>query len=186
MQVKSRISGFTRDYQTGELVVSLVIPKEAEAEFKDLVDAIGTNNIGLQIEKFKNKKKRSLDANAYLWVLCTKLAEVNKSTKEEEYENALRKYGCFDTDSEGNYKVFRIKREHAEEVKDTFKSKGFHVQFLGGDYAYVDYAILKGTSEYTTYEMSVLLNGLVEDCKKEGIETISPEELERLWHINQL
>ncbi len=37
--------------------------------------------------------RRSLDANAYLWILCDKLAAVLGSTKEEIYQHAVREAG---------------------------------------------------------------------------------------------
>ena len=40
--------------------------------------------------------------------------------------------------------------------------------------------MLKGSSEYDTKEMSHLIDGLVSECKEMGIETLPPEELERM------
>ena len=40
--------------------------------------------------------------------------------------------------------------------------------------------MLRGSSDYDTKEMSVLINGLVEECKEQGIETIPPDELRRI------
>ena len=42
---------------------------------------------------------------------------------------------------------------------------------------YIDY---KGSSEYNTYEMSVLLNGVVEECRTLNIETKRQEEIDAL------
>ena len=45
---------------------------------------------------------------------------------------------------------------------------------------YRTYMMLKGSSEYDTKEMSHLIDGLVSECKEMGIETLPPEELERM------
>lgn len=40
--------------------------------------------------------------------------------------------------------------------------------------------MLAGSSTYDTKEMSELINGLVAECKEQGIETLPPEELARM------
>lgn len=53
---------------------------------------------------------------------------------------------------------------------------------------YRTYAIIKGSHEYDTKEMSVLIDALVEDCKDQGIETLSTDQLERIkaaWHATK-
>ena len=42
------------------------------------------------------------------------------------------------------------------------------------------YIMLRGSSTYNTEEMSKLIDGLVSECKEQGIETLPPEELERM------
>ena len=46
--------------------------------------------------------------------------------------------------------------------------------------AYRTYTVLAGSSTYDTKEMSELINGLVAECKEQGIETLPPEELARM------
>lgn len=45
---------------------------------------------------------------------------------------------------------------------------------------YRTYLMLRGSHTYDTKEMSVLINGLVEECKEQGIETLTPDELRRM------
>ena len=49
-----------------------------------------------------------------------------------------------------------------------------------GGKMYRTYMMLRGSSDYDTKEMGVLINGLVEECKEQGIETIPPDELRRI------
>ena len=37
-----------------------------------------------------------------------------------------------------------------------------------------------GSSSYDTREMSVLINSIVDDCKEQGIETMTPDELKSM------
>ena len=46
------------------------------------------------------------------------------------------------------------------------------------------YRIYRGSHTYNTEEMARLINGTVEECKAQGIETATPDELahmEQLW-----
>jgi nitrogen regulatory protein PII-like uncharacterized protein len=45
---------------------------------------------------------------------------------------------------------------------------------------FTHYKCFKGSSEYDTREMSILIDGIVSEAKALGIETLSKEELENL------
>ena len=45
---------------------------------------------------------------------------------------------------------------------------------------FVHYKIYKGSSEYDTKEMSILIDGVVSECEALGISTMTPNELEVL------
>ena len=49
-----------------------------------------------------------------------------------------------------------------------------------GGKMYRTYMMLRGSSDYDTKEMSRLIDGLVSECKEAGIETLPPEEIERM------
>lgn len=48
---------------------------------------------------------------------------------------------------------------------------------------YRTYVMLRGSSTYNTAEMSVLIDGLVSECREQGIETLPPIELERMMEL---
>lgn len=43
---------------------------------------------------------------------------------------------------------------------------------------FTHYKIYKGSSEYNTLEMSILLDGVVQDAKEQGIQVLSASELD--------
>jgi hypothetical protein len=45
---------------------------------------------------------------------------------------------------------------------------------------FTHYKIYKGSSEYNTYEMSVLIDGIVHEAEQLDIQTLTPAELSRL------
>lgn len=46
--------------------------------------------------------------------------------------------------------------------------------------AYRTYVLLRGSSDYNTWEMSVLLDGMIQETQGQGIETLTPAELEAM------
>ena len=120
------------------------------------------------------KEKRSLNANNYAWKLITEIGNVQRLSKEEVYLQMLRDYGQQDVVSmlssinpNGYFKYYE------EAGRSNLNGKEF-----------IHYRIYKGTSEYDTKEMSIFIDGVVQEAKSLGIETRTPEqieELKRLW-----
>lgn len=114
--------------------------------------------------------KRSLDANGYLWVICTKMAEVLKSSKDEVYEECIQKYGYVDDPPI----TITVKAEVDMSIIDG------HWKLLRSDGRFSGYIRIRGSSEYTSSEMAHFLDMVVQDAKELGVETLPPSELERL------
>lgn len=114
--------------------------------------------------------KRSLNANAYAWALIVQIADLLRKSKEEVYFEMLKSYGQSefvsvrsDIDVKGYFKYY-------EEY-----GKG-HVE--GREFTH--YKVYKGSSEFDSREMSILLDGIIQEAKAQGIETITPAEKERM------
>ena len=124
----------------------------------------------------EHKERRSLNANAYAWLLITKIADAMRSSKDEIYLLMLKRYGQSEIVSvlssinvTGYFKYF-------EEIgTGTVQGKEFtHIK------------IYKGSSEYDTKEMAILIDGIVSEAKLLDIETLPPEEVERMkrtWNV---
>lgn len=118
----------------------------------------------------KHREKRSLNANAYLWKLVTEIGNILNKSKEEVYLQMLIDYG--------QSEMISILSEI--DVKGYFKYyKLAGTSILNGK-EFNHYKIYKGSSEYDTKEMSILLNGVVQEAKNLGIKTKDDIELERL------
>lgn len=118
----------------------------------------------------EHKEKRSLNSNSYCWVLITKIADVVRASKEDIYLLMLKRYGQSelvsvrsDINVNGYFKYC--------EIAGTSQLNGKE---------FTHYKVYKGSSEYDTREMSVLIDGVVSEAKLLGIETLTPEELERI------
>jgi len=116
-----------------------------------------------EIEIKEYKEKRSINANDYMWVLCNKIANKTRLSKEEVYLSMLKDYGQMD----------RIKIIKEANPKDYFKY--FEIDFEKENYIY--YKIYKGSSNFDKEEMSILIDGIVQEAQQLGIETKTPKEL---------
>ena len=118
----------------------------------------------------KHREKRSLNANAYLWKLVTEIGNVLNKSKEEVYLQMLIDYG--------QSEMVSILSEI--DVKGYFKYYKLAGTSLLNGKEFNHYKIYKGSSEYDIKEMSILLNGVVQEAKNLGIKTKDDIELERL------
>ena len=118
----------------------------------------------------KHREKRSLNANAYLWKLVTEIGNILNKSKEEVYLQMLIDYG--------QSEMISILSEI--NVKGYFKYyKLAGTSILNGK-EFNHYKIYKGSSEYNTKEMSILLEGAVQEAKNLGIKTKEDYEIEKL------
>lgn len=135
------------------------------------------NGKDLDIELKIPREKRSLDANAYAWVLIGKLADKTRQAPDDIYREAVRDVG-------GNYFVLPIRADALEEWKRIWNAGkiGRMVDDLGESKSpgYVNTRNFYGSSEFDRVQMSRLIDLLIEEAKEQGIETKTPEELERL------
>ena len=148
---------------------------KAVAELLSYLDSLDSGKEYV-IEIKEYRKKRSLDANSYAWVLIDKLASRLHESKSEIYRGYIREIG-------GNSDTVCVKDEAVERlrlnwsrnglgwVSDTAKSK------LAGC---TNVILYYGSSVYDTEQMSRLIDLIVQDCKEFGIETRSQEDIESL------
>ncbi len=175
IEVKGRISNISVDYLGRNTLLTLAVPDDPNVFV--LNDFLGFD---LSIKISKYREKRSLDANAYAWVLMSKIADAINSSKDDVYEEMLNRYGVFYKDGNG-YVVVTVKSSvnmstiygHWRKIKDV---DGFS-----------SYMMVKGSSEYDTAEMAKFIDGVIYEAKALGIETETPKEIERmknLWQKN--
>lgn len=124
------------------------------------------------------KRKRSLDANAYLWVLIGKLSAALKLPPQEVYRDCIHDIG-------GNYTVLPIRNDAVDEWCNTIwpgKGLGWITDNLGPSKipGYTNIVCYYGSSVYDTKTMARLIDLVVEECKAQNIETLPPDELERM------
>lgn len=131
----------------------------------------------------EHRSRRSMDANAYYWVLVGKLAKKLNISTARLHNLLLRDHGIpFMID--GHISMQPIPDTEAAE-EQVLESSTYHLKPTSGviegkDGIYRWYIVLRGSSTYNTEEFSGLLNRIVAECKEQGIETMTPEELHRM------
>lgn len=127
----------------------------------------------------RKRKKRSTDANAYFFTLVDKLAEKVNIPKTEIYRNYVKEIG-------GVSEVICVKNEAVQKLCEVWKDKGLGWQTetipskLGGC---TNVVLYYGSSTYNTEQMSRLIDLVVEDCKIQGIETKTPDEIANMLSL---
>ena len=126
------------------------------------------------LEVKEHRKKRSLDANAYAWVLINKIADALRITPTEIYRQAIQNVG-------GNYEILPVKAEAAEHFKQVWEAQGLGWPCVDMGKSKIDgYRNLRayyGSSTYSTTQMAQLIDILLQDCRALDIEVKSPEEI---------
>ena len=165
-----RLSDVSRR-MSGEWVVSFELTTApSKEELEGMMDA------DLDITAKKHRNRRSLDANAYAWVLIGKIAEAMHIDRKEVYRDAIRSIG-------GNHEIVCVQNKAVDSLRKGWESLGIGWQMetmpskLDGCTTVFLYY---GSSTYDTKQMSLLIDHLVQDAKELGIETMTPAELKTL------
>ena len=168
MEFTGKLQSVSKDWKTGQWNITFTI-NEASA-----INEV--NNIQscekLSIKAVKHRNKRSLDANAYCWVILQKIAEVLHQDKWNIYLEMLGKYGVFTH--------IIVKPNVVDKVKEEWRTVKELGEVSVNGMTGIQLQCYFGSSTYNTKEMSVLIDGIVYEAKELGIETLPPDELERM------
>lgn len=166
---------YTTDLNTMQVVLTTNRNPEYQEKIFKLKELTEENKL-LSVDIKQHRKRRSLDANAYCWILSQKIAEKIGNTKEYVYKKAIREVGQFE--------ILPIKDEAVERWIKNWESKGLGWQsIIMGESklkGYTNTINYFGSSVYDTKEMSLLLEELVVQAKELGIDTMTDTEKKEL------
>lgn len=149
-------------------------------------------NQATDIEKYKGKhtdvcfkpyrKNRSLDANAYFWVLLGKLAATVGADKIDLYRQYIQHIG-------ENNETVCVQDAAVEKLREGWEHNGlgwvtdiFPSKIKGCTNVILYY----GSSTYNTKQMSDLIDLVIQDCKAVEVQTKTPTEINdmlNLWEM---
>ena len=147
----------------------IVLKAKGNIQIQELKDIIGKGK-QLVVELKQYRVRRSLDSNAYLWVILNEMAAILHTTKDELYIEVLSRFGVFTH--------IVVKENVVDKVKQEWKA----VRELGkvniNGKEGVQLQVFFGSSTYDTKEMATLIDGVVQEAKDMGINTMTPREIE--------
>lgn len=146
-----------------------------KGDFREQFDRL--NGKELDIEIRQHREKRSKSANAYLHVLINRIAQETNESDDAVKTRLVLDYGAVARDDDGL--VIGFKLPASVDVSRIYKyAKRFDQREENGK-LFSCYLVLKQTHEMDTHEMARLIDGAIEEAKELGIETDTPEQLER-------
>jgi len=175
VEFTGQIKGISNDFIAGKTLITFSVNERGRviSGYDKIKDC---EKLSVTVKKYR--QKRSLNANNYAWKLMSEIAEVLRTSKEEVYEEMLRRYGTNATDDEGNLITISVPS------KVDIKNADIHCAFMGkgyvGDKEFNHYRVIKGSSMYDTLEMSKFIDGIVSEAQELGIETLTPSELQMM------
>ena len=169
--MEGRLTGFslTPDGDGQNITVTV------SADCRELYDELKDDAVEITIKKAQ--KHRSLQANAYAWILIDKIAAKQHLKKSEVYRKAILDIGGVSTDAVMIAEAVLPFREIWEK-----QGLGNQVEIVDEDLdtGECTVRIYYGSSTYDSAQMSALLDSLIQDAESLGIPTITPKEEERM------
>mgnify|MGYP003302507550 FL=1 len=170
-ELTGSIKDLSIDFKTGAAVLSIAVNEKqaALAAYDDL-----KGQISVKIGKYR--EKRSKDANAYCWTLIGKLSEKLNIPPVNIYRDAIKNVG-------GNYEVVCTVDAAVDKLCSSWRRNG--IGWLTDTMpsklpGCTNVLLYYGSSTYDTASMSRLINIIVDECKEQGIDTRTPEEIAKL------
>lgn len=123
----------------------------------------------------EQKRRRSLNANAYAWMLIDAIAARTGTPKETVYKEYIRDLG-----DNGSY--LRIRDDAVSDFVRAWTSKGLGwiVDYVGTDGGYVEVYAYYGSSAYNSEQMGRFIDMLIHDAEEMDIPTLGFGQIKKL------
>lgn len=133
------------------------------------------NDLEKKYEIKEHRQKRSLNANAYCWALIGEIADSLRMSKEDVYLRMLKDYG--------QSEVISVRSDI--NVAGYFKYyEKFGTGFVNGK-EFTHYRVYKGSSEFDTREMSIFIDGVIQEAQALGLQTLTPTQIAELKSLEK-
>lgn len=123
----------------------------------------------------EHRQRRSLSQNAYCWELIGQIADNMRLSKEDVYLDMLQHYG--------QSEIISVRADINVSGYFKYYEKFGTGQVNGKDFTH--YKVYKGSSEFDTREMSIFIDGVVQEAQALGIQTLTPDELANLKNLQE-
>ena len=163
------------DYLTGKISAVIEISEDFRQAYEELKDR---EKLSIEIKPYR--EHRSLNANAYFHVLTGKIADKLGISKPRCKNILIGRYGQPELIGEGEQAVLKTNIP----VSQMLEQETLHCMPCGSreenGVEITFYRVYRGSHTYNTEEMSILIEGTVQDAKDLGIETLTPDQIEEM------
>ena len=176
MEIRAEIESVSQDLLTREWRTVLKSKDRPEGDLR------GEKSV--RITPFR--KRRSLSANAYYWQLVGMVASSHKppTSANRTHNVLLSRYGIpFLINGE---LVTAAIPDTEEALNEAMENADYHIKPTSKRKEGKDgkmfriCVVLQPSHTYDTAEFSNLLEGVISECKEMGLETLPPDEIERM------
>ena len=175
IEVTGKILDMSLDFMSGKPKLTVELNEKQTA--MSLYDELNKEEkLSFKISKFR--EKRSLNANAYAWKLLTEIGNILRSNKETVYLEMLKRYGQREVISVQAHIPIQGFIKYFEEIGESSTNGKL----------FKHYFVFKGSSEFDKQEMSIFIDGIVDEAKALGIQTETPEQIAKmksLWEAGE-
>ena len=168
MECTGKLSEVSKDWRSRRFKLTFEVAEDVTGSIDKLSECER-----LSIKVTKHREKRSLDANAYAWVLMQKISEATHQEKWDVYLQCLQRYSRAFTH-------VIVKENAVEKMKELYRTcVDLGTVTVNGQTGH-QLQVYYGSSTFDSKEMSVFIDGIVSECKELGIETMTPRDLEAM------
>lgn len=177
MECTGRVLNITKDYESDKYQITFSINEPSA--INEVHNLKSCEKLSIKAEPYK--KKRSLDANALLWLSIGKIANAMTppADKWDIYLLMLKRYG--------KYTYICVKPNVVEAVKEQWRECEVIGEVNINGQKAVQMLCYFGSSTYDTAEFSRLLDGVISEMKEMGLEAPTSQEMRRAleqWEKN--
>lgn len=154
----------------GRWVISFVTPEDFSAQFDDLYGK------AVNVEIKQARVHRSLDANAYAWVLIDKIAEKTGLRKVEVYRQAIKEIG-------GVTDTVCVMDKAVDRLREGWAKNGLGWQtdvMLSKVEGCTNVILYYGSSVYDSKQMAQLIDSLIQEAEALGIPTLPDSQAKKM------
>lgn len=128
----------------------------------------------------KHRAGRSLNANNYHWTLCEQIARFLKTSKYQVHNQLLIDYGVdwADRDGKRTYVLMKDDDRYLSMETTHYRPTDAIEDRKGTMYRW--FVLLLPSHLMDTAQMSALIDGTVNEAKELGIDTRTPDDIERM------
>lgn len=171
-EIKAKICDVS--FMHHENTAQIVLKTDTTNDIAELYDIY--HDIDLTVKISRYRRKRSLDANNYAWLLLGRLAAKLGMSKTEIYKECIREVG-------GNCETVCVKDEAVKKLCNGWEHNGIGWvtdKMPSKIKGCTNVILYYGSSMYNSAQMSCLIDIIIAECKENDIQTMTPDEILKL------